>query len=204
VAALNEVTGVVLAGGSGTRAGGPKAAVQLDGETLLARAVRLLAGWLPAVVVATRDGSDPIPAPAVAVVDAQPGAGPLVALPAALEACRTPWALVVGCDMPDLDRPTLERLISRADIDAPVDVVVPIDKEAQLQPLHAVYRVACAPTLRAAVRRGARSMQRALAGLRCDVVPQTALRDLPGAWASMAGLNTSADIAARQARGGTA
>jgi nicotine blue oxidoreductase len=39
---LGEVAGLVLAAGAGTRFGGPKAVVELDGERLVDRAVRVL------------------------------------------------------------------------------------------------------------------------------------------------------------------
>lgn len=175
--------------------------MELEGETLLARAVRRLAAWFPAVVVAVRRRGDPVPAGALAVADAEPGAGPLSALAGALARCATPWAFAVGCDMPDLDRAVVEFLVARARPD--VDAVVPVDADGCPQPLHAVYRVAAGPSLAAAAAAGERALHRALAALRCDAVPWAAWRDLPGAAASMAGLDTAQAIAARRAVAGS-
>ena len=189
-----EATGVILAGGASTRAGGPKALACLDGETLLARTVRTLAGWFPEVLVAVRAPSDPVPLPARRVVDAPPGDGPLAALATALEATRTPWAFVVGCDMPDLDAAFARFLIARAS--AGLDAVVP-ETAAGPEPLHAVWRTGVAPALRTALAGGEGALHRALRGLRVDRVTPAAYAHLPGAAPAFADCDTVAELRAR-------
>ncbi len=49
------ILGAVLAGGQSTRFGSDKALARLGGETLLMRAVDLLAGWCEKVVVVGRE-----------------------------------------------------------------------------------------------------------------------------------------------------
>ena len=49
------ILGAVLAGGQSTRFGSDKALAELDGSTLLTRAVDLLAGWCEHVVVVGRE-----------------------------------------------------------------------------------------------------------------------------------------------------
>lgn len=74
------ILGCVLAGGLSTRFGSDKALAQLEGQTLLARAVDLLAGWCEAVVVVGRET-----APAPTLPDWPRGQmGPLGGLAAAL------------------------------------------------------------------------------------------------------------------------
>jgi CTP:molybdopterin cytidylyltransferase MocA len=62
------VAGLVLAAGAGRRFGGPKALVELDGERLVDRAVRVVrdGGCEPVVVIA---GATPLDVPDVLVVD---------------------------------------------------------------------------------------------------------------------------------------
>jgi len=151
--------------------------------------------------VAVRQEGDPVPPGVLALPDAEPGAGPLPALASALARCVTPWAFAVGCDMPDLDRATVELLVGRAR--PGVDAVVPVDADGCWQPLHAVYRVGAGPALQAAAARGERALHRALAGLRCDAVAWSEWGRLPGAAASVAGLDTAPEIAARRARAGS-
>jgi len=95
------ILGVVLAGGQATRFGSDKALAELDGHTLLARAVDLLSGWCEYVVVAGRET-----APAPTVPDwPQPGMGPLGGIAAALHLAADEGydaVLSVGVDAPDL------------------------------------------------------------------------------------------------------
>ncbi|MGH6786529.1 MAG: NTP transferase domain-containing protein, partial [Novosphingobium sp.] len=74
------ILGAVLAGGQATRFGSDKALAELDGHTLLARAVALLSGWCEHVVVVGR-----ATAPAPTLPDwPRPGMGPLAGIAAAL------------------------------------------------------------------------------------------------------------------------
>ena len=74
------ILGVVLAGGQSSRFGSDKALAELDGRTLIARAVDALSGWCEHVVVAGRET-----APAPTLPDwPRSGMGPLAGLAAAL------------------------------------------------------------------------------------------------------------------------
>jgi molybdopterin-guanine dinucleotide biosynthesis protein A len=74
------ILGCVLAGGTASRFGSDKALAQLNGQSLLARAVDTLSGWCDAVVVVGRDE-----APAPTLPDwPNPGMGPLGGIAAAL------------------------------------------------------------------------------------------------------------------------
>lgn len=93
--------GCVLAGGESRRFGSDKALAMFDGETLLARAVAMLAGPCAAVVVAGREEA---PAPVVADWP-QAALGPLGGLAGALRAARERGfdaVLSVGVDSLDL------------------------------------------------------------------------------------------------------
>jgi len=74
------ILGVVLAGGQSRRFGSDKALAELDGRTLIARAVDTLSGWCEHVVVAGRELA---PAPTIPDWPA-PGQGPLGGIAAAL------------------------------------------------------------------------------------------------------------------------
>ncbi len=70
----------MLAGGQSSRFGSDKALAELDGQTLVARAVDLLSGWCEHVVVVGRET-----APAPTLPDwPQPGMGPLGGIASAL------------------------------------------------------------------------------------------------------------------------
>jgi molybdopterin-guanine dinucleotide biosynthesis protein A len=78
------ILGCVLAGGLSTRFGSDKALAELDGRTLIARAVDALSGWCEYVVVAGRET-----APSPTLPDwPRSGMGPLAGIAAALHLAR--------------------------------------------------------------------------------------------------------------------
>lgn len=194
-----NVTGIVLAGGMGVRAGGPKADLTLgdDGVTMLEAAVARFRGWFGTVVVSVRDAGQAAPEGCVAVADEPAGCGPLAGVATALERCETDLAFVAACDMPELDPDTIAHLLEVA-VQAPsADVVIPADAASgRLHPLHAVYRASAAAKLRAALDGGERSMHRALQSCEVVTVP---VADLP-APGSVANLNTAAELDAYRER----
>jgi molybdopterin-guanine dinucleotide biosynthesis protein A len=95
------ILGVVLAGGKSSRFGSDKALAELDGHTLIARAVDTLSGWCEYVVVAGRATA---PAPTLPDWPAA-GMGPLGGLAAALHLARDEGyeaVLSLGVDTADL------------------------------------------------------------------------------------------------------
>lgn len=103
------ILGVVLAGGRSTRFGSDKAMAELDGRTLLARAVDALSGWCEYVVVAGRET-----APAPCIPDwPRPGMGPLAGIAAGLHHARDEEyesILTCGVDSAGLPENLLELL----------------------------------------------------------------------------------------------
>lgn len=102
------ILGCVLAGGRSTRFGSDKALAELDGHTLLARAVDTLAGWCEHVVVAGRET-----APAPTLPDwPRPGMGPLGGIAAALHHARDEgYSAVLTCGVDSTGLP--EDLVTR-------------------------------------------------------------------------------------------
>lgn len=91
----------ILAGGYSRRMGGrDKAALRFRGHTLVEHQARRLAPVGVPVLVGTRAGGPGDTGPHPRCYDDPPGGGPLVSCAALLEACRTPWLLVVPCDQP--------------------------------------------------------------------------------------------------------
>ena len=88
------ILGVVLAGGQSRRFGSDKALAEIEGRTLLSRAVDTLSGWCEHVVVVGRETA---PAPTLPDWPA-PGLGPLAGLAAALRHARDEgYAEVLSC-----------------------------------------------------------------------------------------------------------
>jgi len=187
------MSGVVLAGGSSRRMGRDKALVELDGEPLVARAVRLLSGLCSDVVVASGDGRRLDGAGAGSyrqVADVVPDAGPVAGIAAGLEAARHTLVAVVAVDMPDAN-PALLALL--ADLWRGEPAVVARSR-GRLEPLHAVYARHAAPALRSFLAAGRRSVREALAGLGARVVEQEEWLPVDPSGAFARNLNVPGDL----------
>jgi molybdopterin-guanine dinucleotide biosynthesis protein A len=103
-----NVSALVLAGGRATRLGGvDKLALVIDGATILDRLVAVLAPRVAEIVIAT-----PRDVAGYRCVRDAPGEGPLAGIAAGLDACATPWLVVVAGDMPYLTGALVDRILA--------------------------------------------------------------------------------------------
>jgi molybdopterin-guanine dinucleotide biosynthesis protein A len=182
---VDELTGLVLAGGRSRRMGTDKALLAVDGRPLLWRVAERLAEVCPRVVVAA--GTRPLPPlPWDRVDDRVAGAGPLAGIIGGLGVTTTPLLAVAAVDMPGVSPAVFTELASRWDGRAPA--VVP-RRAGRLEPLHAVWATSALPDLTALFDAGERSPTRVLERLAATVVPIGG----DGAWA--VSVNTPADLA---------
>lgn len=133
------MTGVLLVGGASVRFGSSKEHAEYDGETLRARAWRLLGDACEERIAVGRDGLD------------DPGTGPVAAIAVGLRAASHDVAIVIPVDMPLLTVAALHALA-----DACRDAAV-----AQRGPLPC----AVARDMLSAFETGERRLRTVLAGL---------------------------------------
>jgi molybdenum cofactor guanylyltransferase len=111
--------GLVLTGGRSQRMGQDKAGLAYGDEPQLERAMRLLSGFVQRAYVSVRadQAMDPLRARFAQIRDRHQELGPIAGLVAAqAEHPDVAW-LVLACDLPLLDAPTLQHLIaSRATV----------------------------------------------------------------------------------------
>jgi molybdopterin-guanine dinucleotide biosynthesis protein A len=166
-----QLAGVVLCGGRSRRMGIDKATIEVDGSTLLERAISRLQEVCEPVLVAPGDlhvdagGHEK-------VEDAVPGAGPLAALVAALRCSPHSLLAVVAVDLPWLD-PTLLRLLAGRIGDHDVAVC---ETARGVEPLHAVYATTALEAAESALRGPDRSLHGLLRTLRVLTVTETEWR----------------------------
>ena len=160
--------GFILAGGRSSRMGRDKAMLEIDGVTMLDRAVRLerSAGISAAVVGSPAEFARRRDIRTIA--DDWPGAGPLGGIATALRARHAAWNLVIACDMPYLTKQWLEFLLQRAGM-ANVEAIVPMNTGGA-EPLCAAYHQHAEPAIRQALKNGIRKVTDALAQLQIDYV----------------------------------
>jgi molybdopterin-guanine dinucleotide biosynthesis protein A len=122
--------------------------------------------------------------------------GPLAGIATALAATRSPWNLIVACDLPHLSAAWLDWLLSRA-VRSRGQVVIPRTRRG-LEPLAAVYRRECRSTIASALARSARKVTDVIEDLRMDVVDQREWRRLDPRALVLKNMNTPEDYAEAQ------
>lgn len=141
------VSGIVLAGGRSSRFGRDKLAAEIDGTTLLERAMTAVAAVASEVIVVTAPDDDrALPATAVPgrrVVDPEAFGGPLVGLRTGLEVAREPIVVVVAGDMPTIVPDVLAVLV-RALVASPGVALTALTSRGALVPLPAAARTGAA------------------------------------------------------------
>ena len=161
-AVVTSVAGAVLAGGASSRMGRPKAFIEVDGRTLLDRAVAALTdAAIDQIIVVGGDQGATESAGHHFVPDEYPGEGPLGGIISALGAVDTDLVVVLACDLLGVSPVAVTRLLASL---GEGDVAVPVvDGRAQWR--HAAWRRSVESSLRAAFGGGERAPRRALDGL---------------------------------------
>jgi molybdopterin-guanine dinucleotide biosynthesis protein A len=170
--------------------GADKAGLELDGVTLLERAVARLAEVCDPVLIGAGDSSLGV-AGHRSIPDVLPDAGPLAGLVAALRASPHPLLAVVAVDLPWLDPGLLGLLADRiGDHDAAVCVT-----EGGIEPLHAVYARSALGVADAALTGPDRSVRRMVATLRSIQISEAEWRAAGVSDRFSRNLNTPEDLA---------
>ena len=180
--APTDITGLVLAGGQGTRMGGTDKGLQLLGGMPLAlHALRRLQPQVGNVLINANRNRATYEAFGVPVCeDTVPGfAGPLAGFLAGLAQCRTPWLLTVPCDTPLFPTDLAIRLASAA-ADQDADIALPLapggddaraDAPLRPQPVFCLLRASLHDSLARYIAGGGRKVGAWAAQHRCARVP---------------------------------
>lgn len=146
-----ELTGFVLAGGRSSRMGTDKAALQLNGRTLLQHAVQTVGRVTGSQVIIL--GSQQLYVSYGPVIeDHYSGCGPLAGIHAALSNSRTRFNLIIAVDTPFLSSALLRHMAARA-LETGAVVTVP-EIGGYTHPLCAVYSRDFLPIAESALKSG--------------------------------------------------
>jgi molybdopterin-guanine dinucleotide biosynthesis protein A len=198
----------LLVGGKSTRMGRNKSLLEINGEPLIQRTANLLTPLVKAttLVMSVTQSSDsenknsysnlklPI------ITDRYSNAGPLAGIATAVATAKTPWSLILACDMPFLTKEWLTFLLSQVS-EAPeqTDAIVP-ETIHGLEPLSAIYRTACAPTLSAALARDERKVTDVISTLNLKRIGENQWRQFSPDGNLFGNLNTWQDYLDAQLR----
>jgi len=150
-------TGILLVGGDSTRFGSPKALSLVDGESLAARAWRLLGEVCEHRLAVGKDG-DGLDLPFAILDDGTDVRAPLAGLVAGLQAAPTDLSVVIPVDCPWLTPRSLAALLQAC---SGADAAVPPSG-----PLPGAYRRSSLPVLTRQLALGRLKLRDALADLR--------------------------------------
>jgi molybdopterin-guanine dinucleotide biosynthesis protein A len=141
---VNDVGGMILAGGRSRRMGTDKALLLMNGQRLIDRVAEVMRGIFQEVIIIGNDPGAYADLNLPRVPDLRPGAGSLGGIYTGLSVSRFSRAFFVACDMPFLSTTLIRYLVH---LDSSADVVIPRTRDG-LQPLHAVYSRQCIPFIR--------------------------------------------------------
>ena len=114
ISPLQDITGLILAGGQGRRMGGQdKGLVSLAGQPLVRHVQARLTGRVAQIMISANRNVERYRSLGARVVsDNEPGYhGPLMGIYSGLRAAETPWVLVVPCDTPLLPDELVTRMV---------------------------------------------------------------------------------------------
>jgi molybdopterin-guanine dinucleotide biosynthesis protein A len=191
-----QVSGFVLAGGKSTRMGQDKAAVTLNGRTLLEHALAALRGVCRDVSILGRH--DLYGSLAPVYEDIFSGCGPLGGIHAALSNSQTQFNLIIAVDTPFLVPEFLSYLAERAIASAAVVTTPEIDDYTQ--PLCTVYSLDFLAIAEHALRLKNYKIVPLFPAGRTLVIKQAELRRFAFAADMFENLNTPEDLARARRR----
>ncbi len=170
------ITGLILAGGRGTRMGGVDKGLQNHRGMAMAMHILLrLQSQVGAVMINANRNIGAYEAMGVPVWLDSMGdfPGPLAGVLTGLEHCETPWMLTVPCDSPNFPADLAERL-ARAAIDEQADIALAATREAdgqlQVHPVFCLLRADLVDSLVAYLEAGHRKIDRWTGQHRCATV----------------------------------
>ena len=170
----DQITGVILCGGKGSRMGGADKGLQnWRGLPLAMPALLRLSPQVGQVMINANRNLGAYEALGVPVWPDSIGdyAGPLAGWLAALEQCQTPYLLTVPCDSPQFPADLAERLadaLEKADADIAMAATLENGRE-QLQPVFTLLKSSLLESLLAYLNAGERKIDRWTAQHKCAV-----------------------------------
>ena len=190
--------GLVLTGGRSRRMQRDKASLEYAGKSQLARAMELLTPLVARCFVSVRADQlyDPHRAAYDTIADIKPNLGPIGGIHAALHAYPDHAWLILACDLPFLDRATLQHLIGRR-ADTRIATAYRSSFDALPEPLCAIFEPRSLAVIEESLTRGQQCPRALLSGADVELL------DLPNPRA-LDNVNTGEEYVAAKATIGTA
>ncbi|SDC13236.1 molybdenum cofactor guanylyltransferase [Cupriavidus sp. YR651] len=163
--ARDDITGLILAGGRGSRMGGTDKGLQpLRGVPMAMHTLMRLSPQTGAMMINANRNLAAYESFGVPVYtdSVQDFAGPLAGMLAGLEQCQTGWMITAPCDTPFLPTDLVQRLASAIEAEGAemaIPVTVDADGRRQTQPVFCLMPATAADSLTAYLNGGGRKIE---------------------------------------------
>jgi molybdopterin-guanine dinucleotide biosynthesis protein A len=137
-----KIEGFILAGGQSSRMGANKALLLIENEHLIDRMIRLVRPFCATVSI-SGDQSTFKDSAVKVVPDLVQGIGPIAGISASLSNSASDWNLILGVDLPLINKELIETLIAQI---GSADCLVPVH-HGHIEPLAALYNRRIVPVL---------------------------------------------------------
>lgn len=184
------MTGIILAGGKNTRMGTNKAFLNIDGERLIDRTIRILKDIFGEVILVTNSPLDYLDHDGVIVSDIIKEKGALGGIYTGLFFTTGTHAFVSACDMPFLNRAFIEYMVEHA---AGYDIVVPKLADG-FQPLHAIYSRRCLSAIKKVLSTDNLKITSFYRGLKTLIIPEDVISSYDPEGRMFYNINTREDL----------
>ncbi|MDX1775751.1 MAG: molybdenum cofactor guanylyltransferase [Desulfobulbales bacterium] len=188
---MQNITGVILAGGRSSRFGSNKALAEVDGKPLIQHVVAKMAGLFAECLLVTNTPEEYRFLSLPMTGDRYRESGPLAGIHAALLQIKTESAFVVACDMPNLS-PDLIRYICSIN-GQEYDVIIPWLESGQ-EPLFGLYRKTSLATIDSCLQQKDCQIIKALDDLRVRRVRETEILSIAGDLSCFRNINRPEDL----------
>ena len=138
------MTGIILCGGKNTRMGKNKAFIEIDGERIIDRMIRVFGEIFQEIILVTNSPLEYLDLDVRIVTDIVKGKAALGGIYTGLFHSSREHVFVCPCDMPFLNGDFIKYMVGKVKSH---DVVVPAPPDG-LQPLHAIYSRKCMPSIK--------------------------------------------------------
>ena len=190
---IQDISGVVLAGGKSKRMGTDKRYLSVHGKPLLDRVLSVLLDVFPEVMLVLAEEDVPRRDERIRIVtDLVPGCATVGGLYTGLSCSRYPRVFVVACDMPFINPAVIELFSQKGEA---TDIVL-AQLVNGLQPLHGLYSKTCLPVLREMIDARELRLQNIAdkQGLAVHRIPESEIKSLDPQLLSFLNLNSPADV----------
>lgn len=193
----NHLSVIILAGGRSIRIGEnkDKSLMKLKGVKLIDRVYSKIisSGYFYEKDVIIVGPKEKFPDYSIVVEDIFPGKGPLGGIYSGLKTSDTSYNLVIGCDMPFIEKELIQLMIKEVD-GSNDDIIIPTYGEGLVEPLCAIYSKKCLPIIVNNMKEGKLSVRSIFPYLKVKKIKEEDIRKFDPHFHSFFNINYKKDF----------